>query len=512
MASTIQRPSGVSGEAVGRPVPTVDDLVLPRTNTSPRLPSGLWRLDTLARHADWLLLLVLGLTIYVSRIGTLTIRGEEPRRIRITCEMLERGNLFVQTEQGEIFAERPPLCNWFIALGILATGSDSVVPARLFSAAATIATSLLLYFYARGFLGRVGAIAAGASFLTMGEVMHLGGMAENEAIMAFLLGAALVVWEWGYRRGWPAGRTWTLAYALAALATLAKGLQAPTYFVGGVALFLLIRRDGRFLLSRAHAAGVCLFVLLVALWQLPYWCCVGSDVALGTWTNLLVEKTQGRGADKFARHVAEFPWEFFGSMLPWSMWLLAFASPRLRASLNDARRGVAVFIACVSAVAFPSVWFASGGRARHLMPLLPLIAVLVGMAIDHAWQAAANSPLRRAWSKSLQLAGAVAMLAGVAVAEFVIFTGSTTPSAVRWRLVTYAASALLCGAIAWQARRSTDESQARSGVLAWAFFVAVTFVLPYTDIVVCNASDSLGPMRAVVAQIPAEADMVSLGS
>jgi 4-amino-4-deoxy-L-arabinose transferase-like glycosyltransferase len=463
-------------------------------------------------HADWLLLLVLGLPIYAGRAGALTIRGEESRRVRITCEMIDRGNLFVQTEQGDVFAERPPLCNWIIALGMFLSGSDSVVPARLFSAAATIGMSLLLYAYARTLLTRVGALAAGASFLTMSDVMNLGGMAENEAIMTFTLGGALVVWEWGYRRHWASLRTWSLAYTLLALATLAKGLQAPVYFVGGLGLFLLLRRDLRFLFTRTHAAAACLFAVILALWQVPYLVYVGPELAFKTWTFLIVDKMQTAGFGKLAKHVAVFPIEVFGSLVPWSPWLLALADRRFRASLDAPRRSAMMFYGCAWAVAFPTVWFASGGRPRYLMPLFPLAAMLVAMAIDYAWQTARDSTLRVAWSKSLRIAGIAALVAGVAVTEFVVLSGSMTPPTIRLHLIVYAATALACGGFVWRARNSEEPRHACAALLGCAFFVAATFVVPYTAVVTCNAADAAGQTQTIAALIPSDVEMVSLGS
>ena len=63
-------------------------------------------------------------------------------------------------------------------------------------------------------------------------------------------------------------RTWCLGYALAALGTLTKGPQAPVYFVGPVALYLLSTRNWRVAFHRAHLAGVATFAAVLATWHL----------------------------------------------------------------------------------------------------------------------------------------------------------------------------------------------------------------------------------------------------
>ena len=51
---------------------------------------------------------------------------------------------------------------------------------------------------------------------------------------------------------------------------LTKGPQAPTYFLGGVALFLLVTGRWRELLQRPAWIGLAVFVVLWATWQTPY--------------------------------------------------------------------------------------------------------------------------------------------------------------------------------------------------------------------------------------------------
>ena len=91
----------------------------------------------------------------------------------------------------------------------------------------------------------------------MAQVLQLGRMAESDALLTLCLAAALVLLALRLRasrtiRGWhgSAATRWP------ALAGLAKGPQGPVYFVAITTVFLLWRRDWRFLFNRWHLAGL----------------------------------------------------------------------------------------------------------------------------------------------------------------------------------------------------------------------------------------------------------------
>ncbi len=185
----------------------------------------------------WLLVLVAAGT-YLTRLDALPIRGEEPRRARVAYEMLTTGDWIVPRQQGDIYLSRPPLANWLIAgAGYFRQEIDSVA-VRLPSALATVLTSILIYAYCRAWLTRLGAFAAGVAFSTTAMVIELGRLGETEAVFTLLVSASLLLWHWGYERGWSPAATWCLGYALAALAGLTKGPQGPVYFVAPAIVYL----------------------------------------------------------------------------------------------------------------------------------------------------------------------------------------------------------------------------------------------------------------------------------
>jgi 4-amino-4-deoxy-L-arabinose transferase-like glycosyltransferase len=259
----------------------------------------------------------------------------------------------------------------------------------------------LIYAYGRTFLSRTGAFTAAVAYPSMGQVLQIGRLAETEGLFTLLVAGSLLVWHWGYTRGWPAWQTWSAGYALAALAGLTKGPQGLIYFVSAVGAFLLIRRDWRTLLGRGHFIGAAVFLVILAAWQIPFCIRTGWDFEKTrlVWTGLASNRFVGYFSLVFATHLVRYPLEIVVCTLPWSLMLPAYALPRFRRTLG-AMRPHLLFLAVCLAVTFPSVWFAPYARGRYYMPLYPVIAVLVGIVADrclHAVDVAGDTKLRAAW-------------------------------------------------------------------------------------------------------------------
>ena len=173
--------------------------------------------------------------------------------------MIASDDWIVPRQQGTIFPERPPLNSWLMALVGLVRGDVDLVAIRLPSSLATLALTLLIYAYARQWMSWLASFSAAAMYATFGQVLALGRLGESEAVFALLVAGSLLVWHWGYLRGWPPSVAWSAGYALAALGALAKGPQAPVYFVLATGAYLILRRDWRWLFARTTRGSGLLF-------------------------------------------------------------------------------------------------------------------------------------------------------------------------------------------------------------------------------------------------------------
>jgi 4-amino-4-deoxy-L-arabinose transferase-like glycosyltransferase len=346
--------------------------------------------------------------MYLTRLGDAPFSGEETRRAQVAREMSYWSDWIVPRQQGEPLLSRPPLHNWAIALVAQLRGQFDETSARLPSALAVLLTVAVIYGYGRTFLGRLGALSAAAAFATMGHVLQLGRLGEDEALYTLLVAASLLGWRWVDAAArtplWP----WCTGYALAALGMLTKGPQAPVYFIAGVGAFLIASGRWRELLRWPHAAGMALFLAIWGAWQIPFWLRTTGTESLDLLTFEIALRFQDATPISFLKHLATFPVEVLVCMLPWSVLLVAYLRRDFRRTLGAAAADVR-FLACAVAATFPTCWFVPGARNRYFVPLYPCLALLIGLVVQRCCQTS-TAPWARLWTWYRRCSG-LAMLA-----------------------------------------------------------------------------------------------------
>lgn len=459
----------------------------------------------------WLLVLLVGL-IYFSRLTTLTLRGEEPRRAMVAYEMLENGDWLIPKMQGEPWLSRPPLHNWAIGLVAMATGDVDPIAIRLPSVLATLLTTLLVYGYARCFLPPLGAFAAGASFVTMGQILELGRLGETEALFTLLLSGSLLLWHAGYERGWPAAWTWVVGYGLAALAALAKAPQPPVYFAGSIGVFLILRREWRRLFTGSHLAGLLAFALIFGAWQVPFYLRLGWEGVWEVWFGEVLFASVGRTAARMGTHLVTYPFEIFIALLPWSLVLSCFFFRDFRERLGEARSPVAFLTICIL-IAFPTVWLPPGSRGRYFMPLAPCIAVLIGLVVQRCSESPSGTPWLRVWEYYLRTVAGIMVAAGLAVLSVSL---AASPEQVAWAqppLFALAYALLGIGAataLFWVARQGSNLLGWRVAILAVAGFMGLTYTGVVTNQRVNTSVDTATAVARLKQELPQGHRLVSL--
>ena len=443
-----------------------------------------------------LLLAVFVLAVFGYRLDTVPFRGEETRWARVAWEMRETGDYVVPRQQGQVFADRPPLNSWCMLAASAWTGRLDRFSVRIPAALATLLTTLLLYVYCRQFLSRGGAMTAGLVYATFPQTLQLGRFAESDALFTLLVSAALLTWHAGYERHWLRAATWTSGYALAALAGLAKGPQGPVYFAATVTVFLTLKRDWRFLFSLSHVVGLLTFAAVLGAWQIPFSLRAGSNATIAIWSEegTFGSRLAGVLGTSWWRHAAVYPLEVFLHLLPWSVFLFWFLRPgswRSRAAIDQH----AAFLAVYLAIAFPTCWLTADARPRHLMAAYPAVACLIALAID-------RSCFSRSWDRGfrwfLAVAGVLSILlgAGVAALGFSLatprFNALVTPSAA-----TAACGLAMCvlGAVGFWTRTGDAPARAAAGVGAVAATLGLGFVVLGIDHL-ARISDDLEPQVA----------------
>jgi 4-amino-4-deoxy-L-arabinose transferase-like glycosyltransferase len=394
-----------------------------------------------------------------------------------------------------------------MALSGLARGSVDLVAIRLPSALATLALVLVIYAYARCWMSRLGSFASAAIYATFGQVLGLGRYGESEALFALFTASALFVWHAGYLSGRSRAATWTSGYLLAAAGALVKGPQAPVYFIGACGVYLILRRDWRWLLCRGHALGLAVFAAVVGAWLVPF--AVLHGAALDEiWTGLAGDRFQLAG---LPRHLVAYPFETFGCLLPWSPLLLAYILPSVRKAIW-ASRGEMKFLLVALAVTYPSVWLAAGARGRYYMPLYPCLAVLMGLAVEHCAARGAALVDRLFWRRYLRVLAGVALASGAALVVATLWPSGPLGGAAQPKmfLLVWLPGVVVAAALMGWASLGEGPRRAHIGVLALAGFLAFASAGPMINARLRAAND-LDPPVAELHRRLADAELVSLG-
>jgi 4-amino-4-deoxy-L-arabinose transferase-like glycosyltransferase len=453
-------------------------------------------------------LAALVIAIYFTRLTAAPVCGEESRWATAAREMIASGDWIVPRQQGAIFAERPPLNSWAMAALGLLRGRVDLVAIRLPSACATLALTLLIYAYARGWMSRLASFSSAIIYATCGQVLALGRFGESEAVFTLFTAGALLVWHAGYLRGWSVAVTWSLGYSLAALGALAKGPQAPVYFASACGAYLLFKRDWRWLFGPGHLIGLVCFGTIVGAWMLPF-ASTHWDSVDDIWTGLVRERFATVG---LAKHFVTFPFETLACLLPWSPLLLVLARPSARKSLL-ANYPQASFLIVALAVTYPSVWLAAGARGRYYMPLYPCLAVLMGLVVEHCTATLARHAERVFWRRYLRGLGAAVLMGGAAlVAARFVALEQFVDAAQPWPfLIVWSAAALVTAGVLVWASLAERSPRPQFALVALAGFLG----LAYTGAVVnsrVSAGNNLAPAVAELKELLRDSAELGLGS
>ena len=146
--------------------------------------------------------------------------------------------------------------------------------------------------------------------------------------------------------------TFSAGYALMALGSLTKGMQAPTYFVGAVVLYLVVMREWKRLFSLAHVLGIAVGAAVHLAWILPHAQVVGWGGAYAAWMGD-VAMTHNSEMNRWQigatlTHLVTYPFAVLAAVLPWSLMLLLYLRKDFRASIGAAKPMVLFATVCIA--------------------------------------------------------------------------------------------------------------------------------------------------------------------
>ncbi len=463
------------------------------------------------REQELLFVLLIAIPAFCLRLNALPLFGEEPRRALIAREMVESGDWLVPGTQRVFLPSRPPLQNWLIAIAGLAIGSIDIWAARLPSILSTLAVAVMIYGYLRQQNRPLGSMAGALSFLTMLLVLEFGRSAETEAVFTVFVAASLLLWHWGWINRWPAVWMWSVGYGCAALGMLTKGLQAPVYFIGATVLFLLLTGNWRAIITRAHGAGILVFLAVFGAWQIPFTLHRGIADSWAIYFGDVAGRFVDRRWSTFLSHLVTYPCELlFVGLMPWSILLWAFSRRVVREQLGRRRETVMFLTICIL-FSFVFVWLPPGSKVRYYMPLFPIFATLVGIAVDCLAEGLPERQPSKLWTLFVQftsnvMIGAAIVVVVVSLAMPTLLISLPLPGACGFAIGAVVLAMIIRRSLA----RSTEGAMTRA-ICCIAGFLALVQIGLVITVQQRRCEDIDGQVQQLKHQLPPDSHLVSLG-
>jgi len=330
--------------------------------------------QALLRYEKQILWLSIGLFLpaLLLQLGVQPLFLEEPRRIMISLEMAENGNLWAPTELGDFYYKKPPVFNWVLLASSWLCGGYSEFAFRLPTVISTILLTLLVFLLGRRYVGeRFGAYSA-LLFLTGGGIlMYFSTLAEIDLFYTLVTFASFATFFHYYqtRRYWTA---FLLTYALGAIGTLTKG--PPSVLFLGLTIFawLAWKRDLKRLFSLAHLTGGVLYLGLLGGYLYIYSQYNSlSNYFPGLWGQSSEMTILERSFGQLLQHLVRFPLDTIKDLMPAGLLLVCCIR---RDFWKIARQNdLIVFALLTVAVNIPAYWLSPGARQRYIYMLYPLL-------------------------------------------------------------------------------------------------------------------------------------------
>ncbi|HKQ84637.1 MAG TPA: glycosyltransferase family 39 protein [Steroidobacteraceae bacterium] len=327
---------------------------------------------------DVLWLLGLGLLLIGTGIG---LRdpwpADEPRFALVARDMVATGDWLVPRVGGDVYADKPPLFFWLMALALTVTRSLRVA-FLLPSLLAGVGSVLLVYDLGRRLWNRETGFVAALALLFTVQFTWQARQAQIDAVLCFWTTLSL----YGLLRHLVLGPQWrwyAIGCAAAGLGVISKGVGFLPLLV--FIPFVVLKARGwsvpLFGSKLRWWLGPLAFLLAVSLWLVPMLLAARGDPVLAAYRDeILFRQTIDRYAKAWHHH--EPFWYFVIQVMP-VLWLpltvlIPWLVPRWRAALGNKDLRLALLLSWIGLVVlFFSL--SAGKRGVYILPALPAFAL-----------------------------------------------------------------------------------------------------------------------------------------
>jgi len=321
-------------------------------------------------------LIVTCLILFFFGLGTVPIKDiDEAMHAATSKDMVLSGDWVTPRYNGENFYDKTPLYNWLAAISFLLFGYSEFA-ARLPAALLGSGCVMLTYWLARSMFGTVVAFLSALVLATSAEYIVLSRVVVHDISLAFFVTLSLTLFFVGYKNEKHRKPAFLFGYAALGFAVLAKGpvgVVLPMMIIG---LFLICKKQLRFLKKMQIGWGLFIFLAVAAPWYIL------MSVRNPDYSEyFFLKQNIGSFLSQQSRHPKPFYYYIpvlMGGLFPWSLFLplALFRAIRAKAALHG--DGV-IFALIWFGVVFIFFSMASSKLGTYILPLFPAASMLVGV-------------------------------------------------------------------------------------------------------------------------------------
>ncbi|MCP4457256.1 MAG: hypothetical protein GY816_04400 [Cytophagales bacterium] len=334
-----------------------------------------------------------------SKVGTVELHAEEPRRAIVSMEMEMSGDYIVPTIHGENYYNKPPFYNWVLIGSAKIMGGFSEWSMRLPGIISFVLLAFCVYKATKKYINKEVALLAGFGFLTNPDILFYATNVSGEIDLFFSLLVFLQVFSFfHYLEKGETLKAFVFTYLLAAIGLLTKGLPALAFQGLTILSWLIITGQWKKLFSWKHAIGVIAFLLPIGTYLYAY---SERDELAPFLINLFMESSQRtpleRSIGRTLSGLGEFPLNLLVLLIPFSFLFIPLSrkAANIKRTLRENR--FLLFSLVFIALNIWIYWISAGTQKRYLYPFFPFIYVLLAYGYHQLFQL----PRFKKWSDGM---------------------------------------------------------------------------------------------------------------
>jgi 4-amino-4-deoxy-L-arabinose transferase-like glycosyltransferase len=323
------------------------------------------------RNRYLLTLLILAGALFFFKLGSFSLYdaaestyGEFIKQIRLT------GDWITLHYNAEIIFDKPPLYFWLAAMATYVFSLNEFA-IRFWSAFSGVLLVLTTYFLGKSFYNQRTGFLSAIIVMTSFQFLIQSRIAELDVLLVLLLTLSFLFFWKGYKTKKP--HSFWLFYVCLALAALTKGIIGIALPATAIFLFLLMRKELKFILKMEISWGLLILFLLGAPWYLAEWILHGQKFTEFILGFLFLSRFKGVVAGHpgpwyyyFLALILGFaPWSHFLPYSLWKTWKNRIHPPELLSL-------------CYIIPVFLVFSIAKTKLPNYILPLYPFLAIMVG--------------------------------------------------------------------------------------------------------------------------------------